>query len=283
MAEFFLDTLGAVSSIITISGASNGIIPKLKMICNWIINGKLQIIVFGASGTGKTTLGQVLTGIEHNLEYEQSPKIEHFKLENNIIGSYVVAPAQTWRIERFWPELYRIISSGKATGIINIVSNGYHSIGESINYKQIKYLKNGEPKGNTIYSNNMTNEKFMEEFTKNRLEREIEIIEEIKHRIKDSKEKLWMITLVTKQDLWWDKKEEVQKYYLEGEYNKIIEEIKSAKGAQNFHHEYLSTSLIINNFRIGTDILKETVKGYDEVIKIHHMNQLINTINPNIS
>ena len=87
-----------------------------------------------------------------------------------------------------------------------------------------------------------------------------------------------MITLVNKQDLWWDKKEEVKDHYVNGEYNKVIEDIFSSKGKSNFVHEYVSCALVNYNFKIGKDFSKETVQGYDEPLKQSNLKNFVNIL-----
>ena len=78
--------------------------------------------------------------------------------------------------------------------------------------------------------------------------------------------KLWMIILVTKQDLWWSERAAIADYYEHGLYNKSIEEITNKRGQVNFPHEYHAASLIMNNFRSGDgEVLAQTTQGYDRL------------------
>lgn len=88
-----------------------------------------------------------------------------------------------------------------------------------------------------------------------------------------------MLTLVTKQDLWWDRRGEVRGYYEQGQYNTHITDIARARGSQNFRHDYVSASLVISNFRTGNgEILAQTIGGYDEIIQAQNQANLLRTI-----
>lgn len=89
-----------------------------------------------------------------------------------------------------------------------------------------------------------------------------------------------MITLVTKQDLWWNDRLDAQRFYTEGEYDEYIRRIVHDRGAQNFSHEYLSASLVINNLVTAAgESLSPTTGGYDQNIQYAHLQRLLETVN----
>jgi hypothetical protein len=95
----------------------------------------------------------------------------------------------------------------------------------------------------------------------------------------DAKKKIWMITLVTKQDLWWKDRNEVRRHYMEGPYNEQIKEIANKRGQQNFAHEYLSASLVISNLGTGAgELLAPTTGGYDQNIQFANLRQLFDAV-----
>ncbi len=99
-------------------------------------------------------------------------------------------------------------------------------------------------------------------------------------RLLDAPGKLWMITLVAKQDLWWNERVKVQQHYAGGEYNKLVEQIKHERGTQHFVHEYLSASLVINNLTTSKgELLAPTTGGYDQNIQYAHLQQLLEHVN----
>lgn len=262
--------IGALSSTITLVEASKKVNSKTNMLLKRIRDGEVKIGVFGAGGTGKTTLSYFLAGKlnELSLQYQETPSDEKVKIGKNVMGVYWVAPGQEARIKTDWPKMFREISSGKVTGIINVVSYGYHTTDSRIPWTEMdKY-----------YQSDFSKEQFLTAFQKARLDMELRFMDELVPRIKDSKNKIWMITLITKQDLWWPDRVAVQNYYTKGDYNLKIEDIQKQKGLENFRHDFLSTSLVINSLRIGPDIFVENSQGYDVPLQNANLLMFLNRI-----
>jgi len=215
----FFTTIGAISSAVTIAEQKNKINKNISKILHFVKNGTCRIIVFGAGGTGKTTLSKILSNNEvSDFTYNETPNIEKVKLDSDVYGHFLVAPGQERRVERYWPELFRKLSNNKITGIINVVSSGYHSI----------EIGNNSYKTTTYYDKERENH-FLEDYLTLKKETELEYLKKISEHIKSTEHKFWMFTLVNKQDLWWDNKEDVQSSYTNGKYNEVIESIFKAK------------------------------------------------------
>lgn len=263
--------IGALSSTITILETSKKVNSKTQMLYKRLREGKVRIGIFGAGGTGKTTLAYSLAGKldELSLEYTETPTAEEVNIGKNVIGNYWIAPGQEERIQTEWPQMFREITNGKITGIINVVSYGYHATDPRIPWTGLnKYYTTGQSKAD-----------FLKKFQEERLKIELKFLEELVPRIKDSKKKIWMITLVTKQDLWWQDRLIVQDYYTKGIYNEKIQEIQGQKGKEHFKHDYLSASVVINSLRIGSDIFVENSQGYDVPLQNSNLLMLLNQIN----
>jgi hypothetical protein len=234
-------------------------------------NGELKIAIFGAGGTGKSTLGKLLSG-EFELSgllqtYQESISIEQYKLESNNIGSVIVAPGQKRR-EDTWDDLLRTLVGGKIKLIIHVVSWGYHSFGE-FSYTQHR-----------LYQSGMTLEEFLREYAAVCRNRELDVLRRIEpHLSIADQRKTIVITLVTKQDLWWNNRLEVNKHYVEGTYEQLIRNIRNKRGANNFIHEYRSTSLVMENFLSGdNELLIPTTQGYDQRLKVANFRYFLNAI-----
>ena len=75
---------------------------------------------------------------------------------------------------------------------------------------------------------------------------------------------IWMITLVTKQDLWFDQRLQVRDHYANGVYNKIIAKFSTAIGERNFQHEFLPVSLTLSSLAtLDGKVFAPTCAGYD--------------------
>jgi type IV secretory pathway VirB4 component len=267
----FVESIEAIGTGIGVIEISEKLFPTFKRIFNLLKNGDLKIAIFGAGGTGKTTLAKLLSG-EFELSgllqtYQESISIEQYKLESNIIGSVIVAPGQQRR-EDTWDDLLRTLAGGKIKLIIHVVSCGYHSFGE-FSYTQHR-----------LYQSGMTLEEFLREYTADCRNRELEVLRRIEpHLSIADQRKTIIITLVTKQDLWWNNRLEVSKHYVKGNYENLIQNIRNKRGANNFIHEYRSTSLVMENFLSGdNELLIPTTQGYDQRLKVANFRYFLKAI-----
>lgn len=94
-----------------------------------------------------------------------------------------------------------------------------------------------------------------------------------------SRGKLWMMTLVAKEDLWWPERNAVRKHYLDGEYAAEVNAITQQRGAQRFRHETVFASLVIANFLTGAqELLRPNAAGYDQNLQIESLRRLFEMI-----
>lgn len=170
----------------------------------------VKIGVYGDSGTGKSQFLSTITG---NGIYKNGPtmKLKHckFVLANGRQIEFIDTPGhQSLSIPR---EKFKIkIQNNKITGIINIVSYGYQ-YQDNLNLDEIFNVDTREVK-----------ESYLEDNRKREIERTEEIIKAIVPEVKLK----WIITLVNKADIWYKDKNEVLKYYNEGNYHIKISELK---------------------------------------------------------
>jgi hypothetical protein len=126
----------------------------------------------------------------------------------------------------------------------------------------------------------MTIEQFVDTYTEKQRLTELDLLKTIAHYLSLAhKKKVIFITLVTKQDLWWNNRYPVQDYYQQGDYHLKIQEIESQLGRNNFVHEYISLSLVTENFRSGnSEILVPVTEGYEQKIQVLNLYQLLDFI-----
>lgn len=269
----FVETLEAISTAVSVAELSDKTFPTFKRLFKRITDGELAIAIFGAGGTGKSTLGKYLSGKLENSQlssgYQESISIEKYILDSNVIGSAIVVPGQERRQDS-WDDLLRTISQGKISLIINVVSWGYHSFGE-LSYQQ-----------SSLYKSGITNQEFLKIYTEEHRQEELQALTKIAPHLSvaDSKKrKILLITLVTKQDLWWHDRLKIQDYYQKGEYENTIQAIRNKLGSSNFIHEYCSASLVLENFISGeNELLVPTTQGYDERLKFANLRNFLNVI-----
>ncbi len=248
------------------------LLRSLKKVRFWLLKGRVRIAIFGAGGTGKSTFGQLLSGALNPdssvpVVYKESIRTEEFKLKGDVVCTLVVPPGQRRRIPQTWPELYQSLQSGHSTGVINVCSYGYHSI-QDIDWKDHKLYKHG-----------ISKDEFLKRYTDYARKMEISMLDELVPHLSTAPGKIWMLSLITKQDLWWKKRNEVRNYYETGAYNRRINKIRIKRGDQNFTHSFLSSSLVFSNFVTGSgEIIGETASGYDNAIRQANMQGMLDSV-----
>lgn len=240
-----------------------------RKIIRWIRKGTLRIAIFGPGGMGKTTLGRFLSGtldpLKADTEYNESIGVEEFKLKGDIPCMLTVPPGQERRRAHTWKGLLADLVKGKAHGVINVVSYGQQSF--SLPWKMHR-----------SYTAGMTLKQFALAQAEEARNEELAVVQSLAQHLMLTP-KLWMITLVAKQDLWWNERQKVRSYYENGPYNDAIQAISAQVGAANFRHEILSASLARCN-RVDSDgtILQKVVAGYDDGVQTANLRQLLDTI-----
>src|SRR5206468_2544567 len=97
---------------------------------------------------------------------------------------------------------------------------------------------------------------------------ELDALRDLLPHLEAAKAKVWMITLVTKQDLWWTDRREVAGYYEHGDYGKTITDLSNTRGKNYFRHFYYSASLISQNLTSGDGkAIAQTAGGYDHPLR----------------
>jgi GTPase SAR1 family protein len=233
--------------------------------------GELQIVIFGSGGVGKTSLANLLICKSRlgdiPAQYSESPGIEKLALPGNLACHLLVAPGQPDARLSQWPELYRHLGKGKTPLVINVVAYGHHAV-------QGSFLDT--PVGTENFKNQ---DSFFTAFTHSKRTEEIELIEELFPRLCDAPDPLSMITLVTKQDLWWPERDQVKSFYGQGRYNTFIEQVRQKRGDRNFRHVYWSTSLGILNYQTGrNELLRPNAEGYDQSLQQGNYSRLVESI-----
>ena len=119
---------------------------------------------------------------------------------------------------------------------------------------------------------------FVKDFCAERRAEELDVLRQLLPHLQASRGKLWMVTLVAKQDLWGDRGK-VEHYYREGEHGTEIQKIAGQKGHQQFRHEYVFASLVIRNFLDQNgQVLKANTAGYDQQLQVESLRHLFETL-----
>lgn len=167
---------------------------------------KHRIIVLGTTGVGKTNFLESLTEIVPKaidvMNRTEFSKKNHIKiLKHPFI--FIDTPGQEMHKSRRLAAI-REAMSNRISGVINVVSYGYH---ESRAIKKPTFGSDGTVQG---------------DFLTVQRQNEIEAVHEWTPLLGDPNVAKWLITVVTKADLWWNQRDEVMTYYQTGPYHTAL-------------------------------------------------------------
>ena len=183
-------------------------------------------------------------------------------LTGDIPGQLLVGPGQEHRADRHWPSLYQAVTGGRSLGVLNVVSYGYHAFSPP-SYRSLE----------KIYRDGMTVEAFMAAYGADRRDHEVAMLRKVVDGLSAARGDFWMITVVNKQDLWWDRRDEVRRHYETGPYADLIESIRRGVGERSFQHEFVPVSLTLGNMTTANgEVLASTVSGYDMPTHLSYLN-----------
>lgn len=208
---------------------------------NYCMYKPTKVLVLGASGSGKTQFLNSFLGIpmlEDNRTYVTEKK--YYKFENGRKIQFVDLPGHiTHQAAR--QQYIDEITKNKINGIINVVNYGYNDVEEN----NADVFKAGENEIKPTYLND------------NR-KNELNQLNEWLGRIHNGSKPEWIITIVNKADIWFEKKNEVMDYYKNGDYGNKFVEIRRVTNHSIF--EYCS---VINPFggRPMTIVMSERQKN----------------------
>lgn len=216
-------------------------INKLIYAWNYCVHKPTRILLLGVSGSGKTQFLNSFLGIpmlEDNRTYVPENKFYIFSNGRKI--QFVDLPGHvtlTSTRQKYVDE----ITKNKIKGIINVVNYGYNDA--EINESDV--FKTGE---------NEIKNAYLRDNRKNELTQ----LNEWLGRIHAESKPEWLISIVNKADIWYDKRDEVKEYYQNGDYGKAFVEIKRVVP----HYIFLYCS-VINPFggRPMTIIMSERTKN----------------------
>lgn len=261
MGIVFSESVTIAATAITHRRALRDIVVRL-----WkrVTKGHVHVVTFGAGGAGKTSLGTFLAGndVADDPDYRESTAIETYRLDSTTTCSVFVPPGQPSLRAPTWSDLARAVGSGRSSVVIHVVCWGLEAI-EPLRYADLATFREG-----------MTPESIVLAHAQARRAAEIETLRDFATQLALAPRRLSLITVVTKQDLWWSERTAVRRHY-EGPYAEAVTALRNRVGEQNFHHTLWSASLVAKNLRDGDGtLLVPTAQGYDQPTRRWHARRL---------
>jgi energy-coupling factor transporter ATP-binding protein EcfA2 len=179
---------------------------------------KHSVLVLGSTGVGKSnflnSLSQELPEAIDILNRTVANEKGRLTVKSSIVD-FIDTPGELGlRGKRV--QAYRELLGKENTGVINVVSFGYHEYPVGARLHPLTTRKGASPS-----------------YLRRHRDIEIEAVREWKNTILTPASVKWQLTVATKADLWWDKATEVLDYYANGTY---------AREFDTFH--WLSASVV---------------------------------------
>jgi hypothetical protein len=230
---------------------------------------KRGILVIGPGGTGKTTLARLLAGqfnwlTDNPWDYRESAGVENYVLPDDPKTQLVVPPGQHHRRPSGWADVEADIATGKYRGVIVLAAYGYHNL--NLSYKH-----------HPLYRGNKAT--FLEEYLAACRADELRVLEHLIPAVRICPAKLWMLSLVAKQDLWTGAETAVVEHYATGPWQEATGQGLGAKDPKLFRHELVFASLVISNFDTSaSERLQKNTEGYDHEAQVLTVRRLFEVI-----
>lgn len=178
-----------------------------------LLRKKHRVLVLGPSGVGKTQFLMSLTDLDCDAIDRRHRTGSEQRYRMSIKGTpfvFIDTPGQLIHKDERIDAIRRAIREN-VEGILNVVCFGYHE-GRSPEAQVLA------PRGKLT----AVREDYLEESRR----RELECVREWSSLLGRGSRTPWVITVVTKADVWWDRREEVVSYYIgsTGEYMGALSE-----------------------------------------------------------
>jgi hypothetical protein len=231
------------------------------------------ILVIGPGGTGKTTLGRFLAGemvlplLSEPWEYRESIARETFALADDSNVELEIFPGQQRHRPAIWESVRSEIAGGNYRGIILTSAYGYHSFWQ-ISYKQHVLFQGSK-------------ERFLVDFLAAGRKEELRVFEYLRPALESISGRLWILVVVTKEDLWWPDRANVRNHYegTDGPWQAILDAVRVANKNLELRTIVAYLSLVINNLTTAEgETLIKNAEGYDQRLQVNSQRHLLEVL-----
>jgi hypothetical protein len=198
--------------------------------------------------------------------YAASIEIERASLLDAPAVEVVIPPGQKHRRETTWTDLIADVVAGKYRGVILVTAYGHQSIARD-SYKQ-----------HPLFA--ARKDDFVPALLAQQRADELTILDQVLAALRMARNRVWLLTVVAKQDLWWPDRVEAEKFYREGEYGRRVAGAFGEHGSRDRHHELCMASLVIQNWTTQTpgERLRPNAEGYDQTAQRNSIRRLLELI-----
>jgi len=177
----------------------------------------------------------------------------------------VILPGQEHRRASTWTDELRELEEGKYRGLILVSAFGYHSLGQSYKLDNLYDEENEDA--------------FLPAYVASKRSAEVAVLKAVAPHLENNRHPMWVLSVVTKADLWWPENIEARRFYREGEYGVEMARLLGRKDPKQFRHEIVYPALTINNFRTHEgELLRKNTEGYDDRMKVRSLRELYETM-----
>jgi hypothetical protein len=119
---------------------------------------------------------------------------------------------------------------------------------------------------------------FLASYLDDRRAEEVKVLSRLAPFIARTPNKLWVLNLITKQDLWWPSREDVKSHYVSGPYGSVLSAATAPLGT-DVRTEFVFGSLVTDNFKTGrNEELAKVASGYQQQAQVDSIKQLWTTL-----
>lgn len=239
---------------------------QLLRLWDRLTRGHTRIVVFGNAGAGKSSFGQLLAGRSLGSgDYRESTEVERYDIEGSTSCTVLVPPGQKRLRDATWGGLETFVATTRCV-VVHVVDWGLNEVAP-LPWTQLGTYREGLDARATF-----------EAFAEQQRALELEPLERLLH-VEPHEGRVRLVTVVSKQDLWWRWRDRVRTHYDQGAYGEAIRRLEHQRGAGNVHHTLWSAAPIIKNLRDGDgSILLPCSEGFDEPLRLWHETRLVEII-----